>query len=69
MKWCLQSGMSLRKEKALPSSYGNGYGLYICQEIMNKQGGSMRIESNEEIGTTIFITFFASEKDGRYKKT
>lgn len=45
------------KGKALPSSYGNGYGLYICQEIMNKQGGSMRIESSEEIGTTIFITF------------
>lgn len=43
--------------KMLPSSYGNGYGLYICQEIMNKQGGSMRIESSEEIGTTIFITF------------
>ena len=45
------------KGKTLPSSYGNGYGLYICQEIMNKQGGSMRIESSEEIGTTIFITF------------
>ncbi|KFN01657.1 sensor histidine kinase [Bacillus clarus] len=43
--------------KVLPSSYGNGYGLYICQEIMNKQGGSMRIESSEEMGTTIFITF------------
>lgn len=43
--------------KMLPSSYGNGYGLYICQEIMNKQGGSMRIESSEEVGTTIFITF------------
>ena len=54
------------KGKALPSSYGNGYGLYICQEIMNKQGGSMRIESNEEIGTTIYY-IFASEKDGRYK--
>ncbi|MDR4369735.1 ATP-binding protein, partial [Bacillus cereus] len=34
-----------------------GYGWYICQEIMNKQGGSMRIESSEEIGTTILITF------------
>ncbi|MDA2179066.1 HAMP domain-containing sensor histidine kinase [Bacillus cereus] len=45
------------KGKALPSSYGNGYGLYICQEIMSKQGGSMRIESSEEVGTTIFITF------------
>lgn len=43
--------------KVLPSSYGNGYGLYICQEIMNKQGGSMRIESSEAVGTTIFITF------------
>lgn len=43
--------------KVLSSSYGNGYGLYICQEIMNKQGGSMRIESSEEVGTTIFITF------------
>ncbi|MGW5979642.1 HAMP domain-containing sensor histidine kinase [Bacillus mycoides] len=43
--------------KVLPSSYGNGYGLYICQEIMRKQGGSMRIESSEEMGTTICITF------------
>ncbi|MBJ8189876.1 sensor histidine kinase [Bacillus mycoides] len=43
--------------KVLPSSYGNGYGLYICQEIMKKQGGSMRIESSEEMGTTICITF------------
>lgn len=43
--------------KVLPSSYGNGYGLYICQEIMQKQGGSMRIESSEELGTAICITF------------
>ncbi|TBX82459.1 HAMP domain-containing histidine kinase [Bacillus mycoides] len=43
--------------KVLPSSYGNGYGLYICQEIMQKQGGSMRIESSEEMGTTICIIF------------
>ncbi|SCM98724.1 Uncharacterized protein BWINRASL_05077 [Bacillus mycoides] len=43
--------------KVLPSSYGNGYGLYICQEIMKKQGGSMRIESSEEMGTTICMTF------------
>ncbi|UNP76357.1 HAMP domain-containing histidine kinase [Bacillus nitratireducens] len=43
--------------KVLPSSYGNGYGLYICQGIMKKQGGSMRIESSEEMGTTICMTF------------
>ncbi|PRD09341.1 two-component sensor histidine kinase [Bacillus sp. MYb56] len=43
--------------KVLLSSYGNGYGLYICQEIMKKQGGSMRIESSEEMGTTICMTF------------
>ncbi|KMN46595.1 HAMP domain-containing sensor histidine kinase [Bacillus sp. LK2] len=43
--------------KVLPSNYGNGYGLYICQEIMKKQGGSMRIESSEEMGTTICMTF------------
>ncbi|PFK38412.1 two-component sensor histidine kinase [Bacillus cereus] len=45
------------KGKVLSSSYGNGYGLFICQEIMNKQGGSMRIESSEEMGTMITITF------------
>ncbi|MFJ8528732.1 ATP-binding protein [Bacillus sp. NPDC094106] len=45
------------KGKVLSSSYGNGYGLYICQEIMNKQGGSMRIESNEEVGTMVTIIF------------
>ena len=33
---------------------------------MSKQGGSMRIESSEEVGTTIFITF-CFEKDGRHK--
>ncbi|MDM5190835.1 HAMP domain-containing sensor histidine kinase [Bacillus sp. DX4.1] len=43
--------------KVLTSSYGNGYGLYICQEIMNKQGGSMRIESSEEMGTMMQLTF------------
>ncbi|PFA18442.1 two-component sensor histidine kinase [Bacillus cereus] len=45
------------KGKILSSSYGNGYGLFICQEIMNKQGGSMRIESSEEMGMMIAITF------------
>ena len=45
------------KGKVLSSSYGNGYGLFICQEIMNKQGGSMRIESSEEMGTLVVITF------------
>ena len=44
------------KEKVLPSSYGNGFGLLICKEIMNKQGGSMRIESND-MGTMIYMTF------------
>ncbi|MCX2827541.1 two-component sensor histidine kinase [Bacillus pseudomycoides] len=46
-----------REGKVLSSSYGNGYGLFICQEIMTKQGGSMRIESSEEMGTLVVITF------------
>ncbi|CAI8723929.1 MULTISPECIES: HAMP domain-containing sensor histidine kinase [Bacillus] len=46
-----------REGKVLSSSYGNGYGLFICQEIMTKQGGSMRIESSEEMGTMVMITF------------
>lgn len=29
---------------------------------MDKQGGSMRIESSEEIGTTIFITFLLRDE-------
>ncbi|WP_459501905.1 HAMP domain-containing sensor histidine kinase [Bacillus sp. C1] len=45
------------KGKVLSSSYGNGYGLFICQEIMNKQGGSIQIESSEEMGTTVVIKF------------
>lgn len=57
MKRYLQSGIVLGKEKVLSSSYGNGYGLFICQEIMTKQGGSMRIESSEEMGTMVMITF------------
>ncbi|MEH6889042.1 HAMP domain-containing sensor histidine kinase [Bacillus sp. JJ864] len=42
--------------KVLSSSYGNGYGLFICKEIMSKQGGSMRIESSEDMGTMVYIT-------------
>ncbi|MGI2748463.1 sensor histidine kinase [Bacillus cytotoxicus] len=45
------------KGAKLTSSYGNGYGLSICQEIMNKQGGSMQIESSAEVGTAVTLTF------------
>ncbi|MDM5157327.1 HAMP domain-containing sensor histidine kinase [Bacillus sp. DX1.1] len=56
------------KGKVLASSYGNGYGLFICQEIMNKQGGNMRIESSEEMGTMVYLTFLLPRRMKDIKK-
>ncbi|MDA7026421.1 ATP-binding protein [Bacillus sp. CLL-7-23] len=42
----------------LPSQLGNGLGLLLCSEIMQKQGGDMKIISDEEEGTTIYLSFY-----------
>ncbi|MDA1477917.1 HAMP domain-containing sensor histidine kinase [Bacillus changyiensis] len=50
-----------RKEnlfQRLPSQLGNGLGLLLCSEIMQKQGGDMKIISDEEEGTTIYLSFY-----------
>jgi signal transduction histidine kinase len=38
------------------SSVGTGLGLYICQEIVNKLNGSLKVESQLGEGTTMTIT-------------
>jgi PAS domain S-box-containing protein len=37
------------------NSVGTGLGLYICKEIVNKLGGSIRVESQLGIGTTMTV--------------
>ncbi|AYK06003.1 HAMP domain-containing histidine kinase [Brevibacillus sp. 7WMA2] len=43
--------------EALQSSFGNGFGLLLCRELMKKQGGSMDIASDEITGTTVRLLF------------
>ncbi|MFT5180045.1 MAG: two-component system phosphate regulon sensor histidine kinase PhoR [Candidatus Paceibacteria bacterium] len=39
------------------ASSGTGLGLYIAKSIIDKLGGSIRFESEENKGTTFFVTF------------
>jgi two-component system NtrC family sensor kinase len=36
--------------------HGSGFGLYISYKIIEAHGGHIRVESDENLGTTIFIT-------------
>lgn len=46
---------SLRK--SLPSSYGNGFGLILCKDFVDLQGGKLWAESQEGKGTHVYFTF------------
>jgi signal transduction histidine kinase len=39
------------------ASSGTGLGLYIAKSVMDELGGSIRFESEENVGTTFFVTF------------
>lgn len=42
---------SLNREKE-----GSGLGLFLCKELLKLQGGTIRVECNEEVGTEFIIT-------------
>jgi PAS domain S-box-containing protein len=42
---------------------GSGLGLYICQEILDKMGGRISLESTEDVGTTVRITVPMGERN------
>lgn len=52
----LSSFRQLPQGAALPSSYGNGFGLLICRDLMKQQGGEMSIAADDE-GTAIRLQF------------
>lgn len=39
---------------------GTGLGLYICKKLVELHGGSLTIQSEENVGTSVFVTFPAS---------
>jgi signal transduction histidine kinase len=43
-------------QKAFSTSFGNGFGLFICRELMKKQGGQMDIVSSDT-GTLVKLSF------------
>jgi signal transduction histidine kinase len=46
-----------RSETGTEGEKGSGIGLYICSDLMKKQGGKMGVESIEGMGTTLKMTF------------
>lgn len=46
------------------TSYGSGLGLYICNEIMRKLGGSISFKSEKNKGTTFIIDFPNNTSNG-----
>lgn len=43
--------------KANQTQRGSGIGLAVVDEIMNLHNGSLDIESTENVGTTVILTF------------
>jgi signal transduction histidine kinase len=46
-----------RSENGTEGEQGSGIGLYICADLMKKQGGRMGVKSIEGKGTTLQVTF------------
>lgn len=46
--------------KSLPSAYGNGFGLILCKDFVDMQGGKLWAESQEGKGTHVYFTFPAA---------
>lgn len=44
------------------ASSGTGLGLYIARSILKELGGDIRFESEQDVGTTFFVTFPISKK-------
>lgn len=44
-------------EKITTKPDGHGYGLLVCKQIVENHGGSIRIDSRENEGTTLTLTF------------
>jgi signal transduction histidine kinase len=38
-------------------TFGTGLGTYIMKSIMETHGGTIRFESEEDVGTTFYVTF------------
>jgi signal transduction histidine kinase len=46
-----------RSERALFSKSGSGVGLFIVKQIMQAHNGSIRVESEPGVGTTVTLRF------------
>jgi PAS domain S-box-containing protein len=44
---------------------GTGLGLAICRQIIDSHGGTMRLESTPEVGTTVIITLPVADAPGQ----
>jgi PAS domain S-box-containing protein len=43
-------------ERGFSGRSGTGYGLYLCKTILEAHGGSIRVESEPDTGTTVIFT-------------
>jgi signal transduction histidine kinase len=51
----LERGLQHRDASSGPDSRGLGLGLYICREIVRSHGGTLRVESDADQGTTFTV--------------
>ncbi len=50
-------GRFVRAENARAARIGGtGLGLYLCRELIERQGGHIYFESEEHVGTTFFFS-------------
>lgn len=43
--------------KTIPDGYSNGFGLILCRDFVNINGGTLWAESEEGLGTSVFFTY------------